>query len=104
MEPLLRAVRELGRRFGALGAAARFTLILGGAVLALAIGGAAFFNASATYQYAFTNLTPEDSSEAAAALKAAGINFRAEAGGSAIPVPSPAEDEWRRRLATAGAS
>src|SRR5256885_14495246 len=102
MEPLLRAFRELGRRFGALGAGARFALMVGAAVLAVVIGASAFLGSGSTYQYAFTNLTPEDASEAAAALKAAGISFRAEAGGSALAVPASEVHEARLLLATAG--
>ena len=46
------------------------------------------FGSGATYQYAFTNLSPEDASEAAAALKAAGMTFRSEANGAALAVPA----------------
>ncbi len=54
------------------------------------------------YQYVFTNLTPEDSAEAASQLKAAGVPFRVEAGGSALAVPANKVYDARLLLAGAG--
>jgi flagellar M-ring protein FliF len=54
------------------------------------------------WQYAFTNLTPEDSAEAASALKAANVPFRLEAGGSALAVPGQKVHDARLLLAAAG--
>ncbi|HEX4381972.1 MAG TPA: flagellar basal-body MS-ring/collar protein FliF, partial [Myxococcales bacterium] len=54
------------------------------------------------YQYAFTNLTAEDSGEAAAALKVAGLPYRLEAGGAALAVPADKVYEARLLLASLG--
>jgi flagellar M-ring protein FliF len=102
MEPLLKTVRELPRRFQTLSGGLRWALVGGALLLTAVVAGAALLGSSATYQYAFTNLTPEDSSEAAAALKAADIPFRAEAGGSALAVPASSVHDARLLLASAG--
>jgi flagellar M-ring protein FliF len=102
MEPLSSSLRDMARRFSAIPAGMR--LAIGGiaalgvvvAVVASLLGG------SSGYQYVFTNLTAEDASEAAGALKGAGIAFRAEAGGSALSVPASDVHEARLLLATAG--
>ena len=60
------------------------------------------FGSGATYQYAFTNLSPEDASEAAAALKAAGMTFRSEANGAALAVPASQVHDARLLLAAQG--
>jgi flagellar M-ring protein FliF len=101
MEPLLRQLRSLPDRFAALPGALRLVLL----VAALAGIGVAAWNgvqSAEAWQYAFTNLTPEDSSEAAAALKAAGVPFRVEAGGSALAVPGAKVYDARLLLAAAG--
>jgi flagellar M-ring protein FliF len=101
MEPLLRQLRTLPDRFAALPAALRLVLL----VAALAGIGVAAWNgvqSAEAWQYAFTNLTPEDSSEAAAALKAAGLPFRLEAGGSALAVPGARVYDARLLLSAAG--
>jgi flagellar M-ring protein FliF len=54
------------------------------------------------WQYAFTNLTAEDATEAASTLKAAGVPFRVEAGGSALAVPGNKVYDARLLLAAAG--
>jgi flagellar M-ring protein FliF len=102
MDSLFGALRDLPVRFRALPGGAR-ALILGGLMLAVLIGvGTSILSSGASYQYAFTNLTPEDSSEAGAALKAANIPFRAEANGSALAVPASQVHEARLLLAAAG--
>ncbi len=98
METLLKQLRELPSR---LGAPVKVALVL--ALVALAAAGAIFSAASAeAYQYAFTNLTAEDGSEAAATLKTAGIPFRMEAGGSALAVPAAKVYDARLLLAAQG--
>jgi flagellar M-ring protein FliF len=101
MEPLLNQLRELPKLLGGLPYGLKLVLVMG----ALAgIGVVAWNTASQAeaYQYAFTNLTPEDSGEAAAALKNAGVPFRMEAGGSALAVPANKVYDARLLLAGAG--
>jgi len=101
MEPLFRQLRQLPQRFALLPASIRLVFLVG----ALAAIGVAAWNgvqSAEAWQYAFTNLTPEDSSEAAAALKAAGVPFRLEAGGSALAVPGAKVYDARLLLAAAG--
>jgi flagellar M-ring protein FliF len=101
MEPLLKQLRELPRVLGALPAGLKLALVLA----ILGVAGAAIYatvSGAEAYQYAFTNLTPEDSSEAAGALKAAGIPFRVDAGGSALAVPASRMYDARLLLAGAG--
>ncbi|MGC4120525.1 MAG: flagellar basal-body MS-ring/collar protein FliF [Myxococcales bacterium] len=71
-------------------------------LLLVAAGAAAVVGGSEGYQYVFTNLTPEDSTEAAASLKTSGIPFRMEASGAALAVPASRVYEARMLLATAG--
>ncbi|HYD40113.1 MAG TPA: flagellar basal-body MS-ring/collar protein FliF [Anaeromyxobacter sp.] len=101
MEPLLKQLRELPRLIAALPAGLRLTLLLG-AVAAIGVGVFNAVSSAEQYQYAFTNLTPEDSAEAAAALKTAGVPFRLEAGGSALAVPANKVYDARLLLAAAG--
>ena len=98
MEPLLKQLRELP---GQLPFAVKLLVVLALAGLA---GAAAIFSAASTesYQYAFTNLTAEDSSEAASTLKGAGIPFRLEAGGTALAVPGGKVYDARLLLAAQG--
>lgn len=101
MEPLLNQLRELPKALAALPAGIKFVAL----VAALAAIGLGVFNAvqgAEAYQYAFTNLTPEDSAEAAATLKTAGVPFRLEAGGSALAVPAAKVYDARLLLAGAG--
>ncbi len=101
MEPLVKQVRELPSHVGALPAAVKAVLL----VVLLGVGAAAValsMSSAESYQYAFTNLTAEDSSEAAATLKAAGVPFRLEAGGSALAVPAQKVYDARLLLAGAG--
>jgi flagellar M-ring protein FliF len=102
MEPLLKALRDVGKRLAAMPAGLRLALgglAAMGVVVALA---ATFLGGGGGYQYVFTNLTAEDATEAAAALKSAGIAFRAEANGSALAVPASDVHEARLLLAGAG--
>ena len=102
MEPVLKSVREVAKRYAELNAATRM-LLAGVLSLATVVAVVAIvFGTGSTYQYAFTNLGPEDSTDAAAALKVAGINFRTEAGGSAISVPASQVHEARLMLAAQG--
>jgi flagellar M-ring protein FliF len=101
MEALQRQLRELPKLLAALPAGLKLVLVVG----ALAAIGVSAFNAvsqAEAWQYAFTNLTPEDSAEAGGALKAAGVPFRLEAGGSAIAVPGAKVHDARLLLAAAG--
>src|SRR5512142_2218151 len=101
MEPLLKQVRELPTRFRTV--PATFKVLL--AVLALGAGAAAVaisMGSAEGWQYAFTNLTAEDATEAASTLKAAGVPFRVEAGGSALAVPGAKVYDARLLLAAAG--
>ena len=101
MEPLLRQVRELPGRLGTLPTSAKALL---GLVLAGAVAAAAALSLSpgGEWQYAFTNLASEDAAEAASTLKAAGVPFRVEAGGSALAVPARKVYDARLLLAAAG--
>jgi flagellar M-ring protein FliF len=102
MEPVLNSIREVGKRYAELNSATRM-LVAGVLSLATIIAVVAVvFGSGSTYQYAFTNLGPEDSTEVAGALKAAGISFRAEAGGSAVSVPASQVHEARLMLAAQG--
>ncbi|HET6412245.1 MAG TPA: flagellar basal-body MS-ring/collar protein FliF [Anaeromyxobacter sp.] len=101
METLLKQLRELPRLVAALPAGLRLVLLLG-AVAAIGLGVWSAVSQAEQYQYAFTNLTPEDSAEAAAALKTAGVPFRLEAGGSALAVPASRVYDARLLLAGAG--
>ena len=102
MEPILKSMREVGKRYTELNSATRL-LLAGVLSLATVIAVVAIvFGTGASYQYAFTNLGPEDSTDAAAALKASGISFRSEAGGSALSVPASQVHEARLMLAAQG--
>jgi flagellar M-ring protein FliF len=102
MEPIIKTIRDAGKRYAELNAATRM-LVAGVLSLATVIAVVALiFGTGSTYQYAFTNLGPEDSTEVAAALKAAGISFRTEAGGSAVSVSASQVHEARLMLAAQG--
>jgi flagellar M-ring protein FliF len=101
MEPLLNQLRDLPKALAAVPAGIKFVVM----VAALAGIGVMAYNGvqgAEAYQYAFTNLTPEDSAEAASTLKAAGVPFRLEAGGSALAVPGSKVYDARLLLAGAG--
>jgi len=99
MEPLVKELRDLPSRLGALPGAVKAVFIV---VVVGAIAAAVALQSATNqgWQYAFTNLTAEDSSDAAAHLKAAGVPFRLEAGGSALAVP--ADKVYDARLLLAG--
>jgi flagellar M-ring protein FliF len=102
MDPLLRTLRDAGKRYAELGQATRM-LVAGVLSLATVIAVVALiFGTGSTYQYAFTNLGPEDATDVASALKAASISFRSEAGGSAISVSASQVHEARLMLASQG--
>jgi len=102
MEPLLKQLRELPKKINELALTVRIV----GLVLVLAVVGAIAYAVSAGggehMEYAFSSLTPEDSAEAAAQLKAAGIPFRLEANGAALAVPGDKVYDARLLLAAAG--
>jgi flagellar M-ring protein FliF len=102
MEPLSKSLNDVRQRLAGLSPASRVTLVGGLIVLVVALAVAGLMGSGATYQYAFTNLSAEDSGEAAAQLKAAGIPFRVEAGGSALAVPASQVYDARLLLAASG--
>jgi flagellar M-ring protein FliF len=102
MESLLKQLRELPARFAALPAGLRVALIAGVAIAVAIAVGVGIVARGGEYQYAFTNLTQEDSTEAAGVLKTSQIPFRLEANGSALAVPSDKVYDARILLATAG--
>src|SRR3954466_4344735 len=102
MEPLTNAIRDLTRRMAMMSSGARFMTVGVLALLTMVGVATAIFSNGASYQYAFTNLTPEDSAEAGAALKGANIALRTEAHGSALAVPASQVHEARLLLAAAG--
>ncbi len=101
MESLQKQLRQLPQALAALPAGLKLVLVVG-ALAAIGVGVFSAVSSAEQYQYAFTNLTPEDSAEAAGALKAAGVPFRLEAGGSALAVPGPKVYDARLLLAAAG--
>lgn len=102
MEPLLKQLRELPGKFGAMPMGLRLALIGGLAVAVVGSVGVATVNHAGEYQYAFTNLTQEDATEAQGILKNAGVAYRSEANGTAIAVPADKVYDARILLATAG--
>jgi flagellar M-ring protein FliF len=101
MEPLARQLSQLPARLAALPATAKALLLV--ALVGVAAGAVALqLQSQEAFQYAFTNLGAEDSADAAAALKAAGVPFRVEAGGSALAVPANKVYDARLLLAAAG--
>lgn len=103
METLLKQLRELPGRLKALPAASR-TLLLGmvGALLLVSVSVALVLGKGDNFQYAFTNLNPDDGAAAAQQLTAAGIPHRLEAGGNALSVPAEKVYEARLLLASLG--
>jgi flagellar M-ring protein FliF len=101
MEPLVNQLRDLPSRVGAMPKGMK-AMILALAVGAIAFGATMSSSSTDGWQYAFTNLTAEDSSEAAAQLKAASIPFRLDAGGTALSVPGDKVYDVRLLLAGAG--
>jgi flagellar M-ring protein FliF len=101
MEPLLKQLRELPKALSALPAGLKLVLVVG-ALAAIGVAAMNAISSAEAWQYAFTNLTAEDSSEAAGALKAAAVPFRLEAGGSALAVPASRVHDARLLLASSG--
>jgi flagellar M-ring protein FliF len=102
VEPLLNQLRDLPRRFGALSSGLKVAIFAVAAVLLLVVVLTQLGGSSGSYEYAFTNLSAEDGSEAAAQLKAAKIPFRLEAGGTALAVPATQVYDARLMLAAMG--
>ncbi len=102
MEPLFNQLKELPRRLAALPPSVKFGAFAGLAVLAVIVAISQLGGTSGAWEYAFTNLTAEDSAEAAAQLKAAKIPFKLDAGGTALSVPASQVYDARLMLAAAG--
>ena len=102
MEPLLNQLRELTKKFQSLSSALKFGILGVAALVLLIVALTQLGGSSGNYEYAFTNLSSEDSSEAAAQLKAAKIPFRLEAGGTALAVPATQVYDARLMLAAMG--
>ncbi|MCG5054394.1 MAG: flagellar M-ring protein FliF [Myxococcales bacterium] len=102
MEPLLNQLRELPKRFLALSNGVKIALLGVVGLLVTSVVVASILANGGTYQYVFTNLTPEDAAEAASQLKVAGLPFRMEAGGTALAVPSAKVYDARLLLAGSG--
>src|SRR6185503_16010400 len=101
-EALFNQLRELGKRLGSLPAPVKFGFFAGLAVLAVIIAVGQLSGSSGAWEYAFTNLSAEDSAEMAAHLKSAKIPFKVEAGGAALSVPASQVYDARLMLAAAG--
>ena len=102
MEPLMNQLKELPRRLASLPPSVKFGALAGLAVLAVIIAVSQLSGSSGAWEYAFTNMTAEDSAEAAAQLKAAKIPFKLDAGGTALSVPASQVYDTRLMLAAAG--
>ncbi|MEW6433338.1 MAG: flagellar basal-body MS-ring/collar protein FliF [Myxococcota bacterium] len=102
MESLQRQLAELPRRLAALSMATRVALGLGALAVAGVVAAVVVLGSAGEYQYAYTNLSTEDSAEIAARLKATGVPFRLEAGGAALLVPAAKVYDVRLLLAADG--
>jgi len=102
METLLSQLRELPKRLATLPPSVKFGAFAGLAVLAVILAVSQLSGTSGAWEYAFTNLSAEDSAEAAAHLKSAKIPFKLDAGGSALSVPASQVYDARLMLASAG--
>jgi flagellar M-ring protein FliF len=102
MDQVGKMVKGLPKRLAEMNPTTRMLLVglIAAAVLVTVV--ISVFSSGATYQYAFTNLSPEDASEAAAVLKASGIAFRSEANGAALSVPASQVHDARLLLASQG--
>jgi flagellar M-ring protein FliF len=101
MEALLNQLQQLPKALAALPAGLKLIFVVG-CLAAIGVGAWGAIQNAEAYQYAFTSLTPEDASEAAGTLKAAGVPYRMEAGGSALAVPGSRVYDARLLLAAAG--
>jgi flagellar M-ring protein FliF len=102
LEPLLAQLRDLSKKFQSLSSALRFGILGVGVLVLLVVVVTQLGGSSGSYEYAFTNLSAEDSSEMAAQLKAAKVQFRLEAGGTALAVPATQVYDARLMLAAMG--
>lgn len=102
MEPLFNQLRELPRRLASLPPSIKFGAFAGLAVLAVIMAVTQLGGNNGAWEYAFTNLSAEDSAEAAAHLKSAKIAFKIDAGGTALSVPASQVYDARLLLAAAG--
>lgn len=103
METLLKQLRELPGRLKAFPAATRHLLLgIVGLLLIGSVSLALLLGKGDDYQYAFTNLSPDDGAAAAQQLTGAGIPHRLEAGGNALSVPAAKVYEARMLLASLG--
>jgi flagellar M-ring protein FliF len=102
MEAILNQLRLLPQKFSALPGMLRFAIYGVTALVLLIVVITQLGGSSGSYEYAFTNLTAEDSAEAAAQLKAAKVPFRLEAGGTALAVPATQVYDARLLLAAMG--
>jgi flagellar M-ring protein FliF len=102
MEGFLNQLREVPRRLAGLPPSVKFGAFAGLAVLAVILAVTQLGGSSGAWEYAFTNLSAEDSAEAAAYLKSAKIPFKIEAGGSALSVPASQVYDARLMLAASG--
>ncbi|HEY2903103.1 MAG TPA: flagellar basal-body MS-ring/collar protein FliF [Polyangia bacterium] len=102
MESLFAPLRQLQARFARLPSGLRMAIMVVGVVVGLIVTIAQLGNSAGHFEYAFTNLSAEDSAEAASQLKAAKIPFRMEAGGTALSVPATQVYDARLLLASVG--
>ena len=102
MEPLLKQLGELPRRFAAFSRGVKIALVTTVLLCLGLVAAATVYSSSNEYQYAFSNLSADDSAEISAQLKAQGVPFRFEAGGAALAVPAARVYDVRLLLATAG--
>ena len=102
METLLSQLRELPRRLATLPPSVKFGAFAGMAVLAVILAVSQLSGNNGAWEYDFTNLSAEDSAEAAAHLKGAKIPFKLDAGGTALSVPASQVYDARLMLASAG--
>ena len=103
MEPLVNQLKSLPQKIGTLPGPLKAVVLAGVAGVVIAVVALSMAaNGGETFQYAFTNLSAEDSAEAAAALKAANVPFRLEASGAALAVPASKVHDARLLLAAAG--
>jgi flagellar M-ring protein FliF len=102
MDALLKQLRQAWARIAALPASVRWSLVAAGAIGLIVTTALLAGRSNDDYQYAFTNLTPEDSAEITALLAGASVPHRMEAGGAALSVPANKVYEVRLLLASAG--
>jgi flagellar M-ring protein FliF len=102
MEPLQQQLVELPKKLGALSRGTKLALGIGAAALVAVVAAVTMLGSASEYQYAYTNLSTEDSAEIVQKLKAAGVPHRLEAGGTALAVPAAKVYDVRLLLAADG--